>query len=172
MGAILFKQFETIVAKLRHAFTAIPAGVGLLSPCNCILAQKPQIDWLSRHKHLLAGIRGCRTLLWESTKNPTWCRELVSGWPDYVGIVDASSHGVGGVIIGEWAHCLPTVFCWKCPSDITSNVCSDANPTGWITNSDLEMAGVLLLWLVMEEVCRPLTEKRVALFSDNSPTVS
>ncbi len=33
-GGIPFKQFETIVAKLRHAFTAIPAGVELLSPCN------------------------------------------------------------------------------------------------------------------------------------------
>jgi hypothetical protein len=37
---------------------------------------------------------------------------------------------------------------------------------------DLEMAGVLLLWLVMEEVCDPLLEKWVALFSDNSPMVS
>ncbi len=50
-GAIPFKQFKTIVAKLRHAFTAISAGVGLLSPCNRILAQKPKIVWLSRHKH-------------------------------------------------------------------------------------------------------------------------
>jgi hypothetical protein len=62
-GGILFKQFETIVAKLRHAFTAILAGVGLLSPFNRILAQKPNIVWLSWHKHLLANIRGCRTLL-------------------------------------------------------------------------------------------------------------
>ncbi len=43
---ILFKQFETTVPKLRHAFTAIPAGVGLLSPCNFILATKPKIAWL------------------------------------------------------------------------------------------------------------------------------
>ncbi len=49
-GGIPFKQFDTIVAKLRHAFTAIPAGVGLLSPCNQILAQKPNIVWLSWHK--------------------------------------------------------------------------------------------------------------------------
>jgi len=33
------------------------------------------------------------------------------------------------------------------------------------------MAGLLLLWLVMESVCGSLKEKRVALFSDNSPTV-
>jgi len=33
------------------------------------------------------------------------------------------------------------------------------------------MAGLFLLWLVMEQVCGNLREKNVALFSDNSPTV-
>ncbi len=40
-----------------------------------------------------------------------------------------------------------------------------------ITNSDLEMAGLLFLWLVIESVCGNLREKHVALFSDNSRTV-
>ncbi len=34
------------------------------------------------------------------------------------------------------------------------------------------MAGLLLLWLVMEKVCPDLMEKHVVLFSDNTPTVS
>jgi hypothetical protein len=34
MAGIPFKEFESVVAKLRHAFTCIPAGVELLSPCN------------------------------------------------------------------------------------------------------------------------------------------
>ncbi len=49
---------------------------------------------------------------------------------------------------------------------------SEANPKGTITNSDLELAGLVLLWLMMEHVCGPLIEKRIALFSNNSPTVS
>ncbi len=32
-----FKEFKSIVAKLRHAFTALPGGRGLLSPCNRLL---------------------------------------------------------------------------------------------------------------------------------------
>jgi hypothetical protein len=170
-GGIPFKQFETTIAKLRHSFTAIPAGVGLLSPCNRILAKKPPIVWLNSHKQVLAAIIGCRTLLRESTKDPTRCRELVSGWPDFIGIVDASSHGVGGVVMGEISPCIPTVFRWEWPKDVTASVRSFSNPRGTITNSDLEMAGVLILWLVMEAVCQPLQEKRVALFSDNSPAV-
>ncbi len=46
------------------------------------------------------------------------------------------------------------------------------NPTGRLTNSDLEMVGLVILWLVIEGVCHNLREKRVTLFSDNSPTVS
>jgi hypothetical protein len=33
------------------------------------------------------------------------------------------------------------------------------------------MAGLLLLWLAVEEVCGPLGGKRIMLFKDNSPTI-
>jgi hypothetical protein len=101
MVGVPFKEFKSVVAKLRHAFTCIPAGVGLLLMCNRIL--KLQLPYVYFHRNLKAlnAIERCRTLLWESTWEPTWCRELTCGWPDFIGIVDASSHGVGGVIFGE-----------------------------------------------------------------------
>jgi len=97
---------------------------------------------------------------------------LVSGLPDYIGIVDASGQGVGGVIVGELSNCTPVVFCWEWPTDIKNNIVSFSNPTGGLTNSDLEMAGLLILWLVLEGVCPSLHEKCVTLFNDNSRTVS
>ncbi len=36
-AGIPFKEFESVTAKIRHAFTALPAGKGLLSPCNWVL---------------------------------------------------------------------------------------------------------------------------------------
>jgi hypothetical protein len=113
-----------------------------------------------------------RTILRESTGRPTRCKELVAGWPDYIGLVNASSFGVGGSVIGELSQCHPTVFRMQWPPDITSSVISDRNRHGQITNLDLEMAGLLLLWLMIEHICESLTEKRIVLFSDNSPTVS
>jgi hypothetical protein len=86
--------------------------------------------------------------------------------------VDASSHGVGGVIFGELTACTPTVFRWKWPEEITKEVQSENNMTGTITNSDLEMAGILILWLVLEGVCGGLREKRIAMLGDNSPSIS
>ncbi len=35
-----FKEFESVLVKIRHAFTALPAGVGLLSHCNAALQKK------------------------------------------------------------------------------------------------------------------------------------
>jgi hypothetical protein len=43
---IPFKEFESVLAKIRHAFTALPARVGLLSPCNAVVQKKPDIVYL------------------------------------------------------------------------------------------------------------------------------
>ena len=40
-----------------------------------------------------------------------------------------------------------------------------------IINSDLEWYGLLLFWLIIEEVCPESRDAYVALWSDNSPTV-
>ena len=74
-------------------------------------------------------------------------------------------------IIGENRALPPTVFRVKWPPHITAAVISDSNPTGTLTNSDLEMAGLLLLWLAIEYTCPTLSGAHIALFSDNNPTV-
>jgi hypothetical protein len=38
-----FVKFESVVAKLRHAFTTLPGSRGLLSPCNRLLKQRPPV---------------------------------------------------------------------------------------------------------------------------------
>jgi hypothetical protein len=77
-----FKEFKMVVAKICHAFMTIPAGQGLLTPCNKILQKKPSLVYLQQNLVLLAAIMGCRTLLQESSDSPTQCRKLVGGWPD------------------------------------------------------------------------------------------
>ncbi len=64
------------------------------------------------------------------------------------------------------------MFCWQWPEDIQTQVVSFDNPTGTITNSDLEMEGLPLLWLALEETCDSLTEKWITFFGDNSPLIS
>jgi hypothetical protein len=169
---IPFAEFESVTAKLRHAFTALWEGRGLLSPCNWIIQRRPKVVYLHRDGALLEAIRDIRTILRTSATRPTQCKDSVAAWPDYIGIVDASSHGVGGVILSELSGVPPTVFRLQWPSDISNALVSFDNPKGLLTNSDLEMAGLLLLWLCLEGVAPNLAHKHVALFSDNSPSVS
>ena len=165
-----FDEFQSTLSKLQHAFLTIPAGRGLLSPFYAILATAPKRVFLARNIDLRNAVVDCRTFLRETVSSPTLCRNLIAGYPDYVGITDASAHGIGGVIIGESKPTAPIVFRAQWPPDISASIVTEDNPTGTITNSDLELAGLLLLWLVMEDTCT-VTDAHVALFSDNSPTV-
>jgi hypothetical protein len=65
----------------------------------------------------------------------------------------------------------PIVWRVEWPEDIRNNVVSFDNPTGTITNSDLEMAGMLLHFLVLEHLVK-LKHVHVATWCDNTPTVS
>ncbi len=67
---------------------------------------------------------------------------------------------------------VPTVFRLEWPEEVRALVITDDNPGGKITNSDLECAGGLLLWLVIEQVVPCLNNKHVGLLNDNSPTIS
>ena len=169
---IPFQEFQSVIAKVRHAFITIPAGRGLMSPFNKLLRLQPTRVFLHRNKTVRTALSECRTFLRESISTPTKCISLVSAWPDYVGITDASSFGAGGIILGENKATPLTVFRVQWPQDITDAVVSATNPKGKLTNNDLEMAGLLLLWLAMEETCEDLQGCHVTLFSDNTPTVS
>jgi hypothetical protein len=135
---IPFNEFRSIISKIRHAFTTIPAGRGLMSPFNRILRLAPTLVYLHKNEDLCKALIDCRTFLRDSVGNPTKCSRLVTQWPDYIGVKDASAHGVGGIIIGERKEALPTVFRMQWPPDITASVISETNPNGTLTNSDLE----------------------------------
>ena len=168
-----FVEFRKTIHQLRHVGICIPAGIGLLSYSSKLASMEGQrYIFIRVGSQLYQELDGWLTMLREATVEPTRCKELVSGHPDIVGIVDASKEGVGGIVVGENEPITPTVFRLEWPEEVRALVISQANPTGKITNSDLECAGTLLLWLVMERVVPDLKEKHVALLNDNSPTIS
>jgi hypothetical protein len=110
--------------------------------------------------------------LYASIQSPTQCKDLVLVWPDFIGIVDALSHGIGGVVIGELSALPLTVFRFQWPSDISQDLVSFNNPKGEINNSNLEMVGLLFLWLSVEPIALDIAHKHIMLFSNNSLAVS
>jgi hypothetical protein len=66
-----FAEFESVVAKLRHTFTALPGGRGLLSPCNRLLKRRPPVVYFHRNEPLCSAMSDCCTILQKSTQRPT-----------------------------------------------------------------------------------------------------
>ena len=68
----------------------------------------------------------------------------------------------------------PVVWRVQWPKDITDAIVSSSNPQGTVTNSDLEMAGVLLHESVLETTvgAAAMVGAQTAIGCDNSPAVS
>jgi len=163
----LFKNVST-----RHACKGVPTALALFTDINKIIGAEPKEVWIRENSPVHKAIVGFRTLLQEAHKQPTKCRQLVVGEPSYIAVMDAAKEGAGGVIFGEKEACEPTVFRFEWPKEVQDNMCTFDNPSGHITNSDLELAGFLLAFLVLELVAPNLTNRHIAMFCDNSPTIS
>ena len=58
------------------------------------------------------------------------------------------------------------------PQDVQDDLCTNENPKGKITMNDLELAGVVLGWLVLEKLVPDLRFKHVGMNCDNTTAVS
>jgi len=65
----------------------------------------------------------------------------------------------------------PIVWCTAFPQHSQDEVVSFENPKGSITNSDLEMLGLLLQWMVLKHFA-DLAHTHVACWCDNTPMVA
>jgi hypothetical protein len=165
------KRFQKLLGKLQHASGILPAAKSLFTPLNVSLRNDPtwiQIPVDGDVRHALLDFK---TLIKSLADRPTHANELGTSNEDYVGYVDASAFGVGGVWFSGRLALPPTVWRVVWPNDITTNVVSDSNPLGTITNSDLEMAGVVLHQLVLERLV-DLRHNRSVIHCDNTPSVS
>jgi len=168
-----YKQLEKLNGKLIHASIGIPNGRGLLSP---IIATLTQHRHRQRHPiRLSAATKGAlndwRSLIQTAQVHPTYCPNLVAAPPSFGGYCDTSKHGAGGVWFGYHRTLPPIAWRVQFPDNISNNVVSAANPKGTISNSDLEMTGMLLAWLVLETIV-DLKHAHVWLGCDNTPSVA
>ena len=108
------------------------------------------------------------TLLDDPT--PTRLDELVPGIPAYTGACDAAKPGMGGVWFGPT---LPHPLLWRTPfpDAVQAAVISDANPSGTLTNSDLELAGTIAHQAVLG-LGDTHAGDTVHIHCDNTPAVS
>jgi hypothetical protein len=168
---IPLKRFQKLLGKLQHAAGILPAAKSLFTPLNVCLRNDPKTIPLPVDSDVRHALLDFKTLIKSLAARPTHVNELGFSNEDYIGYCDASAFGAGGVWFSGRLSLNPTTWRVQWPADITTNVVSDSNPLGTITNSDLEMAGVLIHQLVLEQLVN-MCHKRSVIHCDNSPSVS
>jgi hypothetical protein len=168
---VQLRRYRRIVGKLRHVALIMPSTRGLFSPINKALQGDPATIGLGRASEVREALLDLATMVTALGARPTHIKELVPDDDHYVGYCDACAAGAGGVWFSGDLHLDPIVWCVPFPQEISSQVVSNSNPDGNLTNSDLEMAAALLHYMVLQQVTN-MRHKRAGTFSDNTPTVS
>ena len=137
-------EFQRSICRVKHASKGIPTVKGLFTPINQVLGIRPapKLVFTRPTSELKKSIEGFRALLHEAHREPTKCKHLVTGDPHFVGIMDAAKEGTCGVIVGKGV-CASQRYSASNGSR-TSRIWCARNRTRPITNSDLELAGLLI----------------------------
>jgi hypothetical protein len=165
-----------LLGELRSMVLGIPGGAGLFSQLQLALVRKDG-HRVKLHAQALDQLEDFHTLAMDVAARPTHIAEIIPQTPAFIGACDAAKSGMGGVWLPpdrpshrEPAH-PPIVWRAPFPIAIQQALVSFENPTGTITNSDLELAGTIgnADVLVHAVDCRHRT---IATMCDNTPAVS
>ena len=166
------KLWHKVLGELRSVSIGIPGSRGLFSLLQEGLRHTdrhriritPEMrDQLDDFEHLAATVQS----------RPTELAEIVPDHPIALGPHDASGTGMGGAWLPATtdSNLSPIIWRAKFPTHIQERLVSYSNPHGDITNSDLEMAGLLAQQdiLAQQVNCRGRT---MLPLGDNTPMVS
>ncbi len=166
-------KFQSVVGMMRHVATILPSARSLFTPMNRALRGHPSTISLSASGEVHAALLDLRQLVTTLAARPTHVREILPAPdPDYIGFCDASAFGAGGVWFSGTSTVPETVWRLQWPLDITAAVISESKPTGALTNSDLEMAAVVLQLNVLEPLVPSMHHNSMQIHSNNTPSVA
>ena len=168
------KNLERLIGKLRSMHLAVPGAVGhfynLQQSLTAAHHAHQATAYVTTGFH--SDFRFWRQLCADIPIRPTYLAEIVQRLPTDIGFADASGLGAGRVWIDPNEGGLNYVWRLPWPEDIRVDLVSFENPQGRITNSDLELAA-----LVLQEATFPFVFTNPAWrapfnVSDNTPTVA
>jgi hypothetical protein len=170
MKQVPLKRFQELAGKLQHASMGIPGGAGLFSPLQMAMLGSPEHIFMSHY--LQEALKDWRLIIQYMKRQPTSVMQLVTDFPNFVGFSDACKLGAGGVWSPGTDACPYTVWQLEWPDDIQKRLVTTANPSGDISINDLELAGIIINFIVLEIITPTLKHKHVGTYCDNTSAVS
>ena len=167
------KELECLVGKLCSMHLEMPGAVAHLYYIQRALTQGGKDRaWLLAEFHW--EIYDWSALVAQKVAQPMHLAEIVRREPNHVGLCDAYEIKVGGG--GVWLNTSGsgTSLVWRhpWPPGIIAALISDRNPEWTLTNSDLEIAALVLHKSTLLKICPETTIAAPRLGSENTPTVS
>lgn len=168
---VSLSQWRKVLGELRSMAIGIPGCRGLFSCLQHELkfAEKNRIHITPEMRDLLSDFEELAKSLAE---RPTHFSELVPDYPVAIGLHDASGQGMGGVWLPAVTNTPLQPILWRArfPETVTSELVSFGNPTGTITNLDLELAGGIGEEdVLLQEV--DCTGRTTLQLGDNTPSI-
>ena len=165
------KAWRQLIGELRSMTVALPGSEGLFSHMQEALVRALKNGRVHLTRHNQAELADWLWLAKSLQDRPTSIAEVVRKPAAIGGDCDAAKAGMGGVLFDLRRDRRPILWRAPFPSDIQQRLVSWDNPTGDITNSDLELAGVLAQHDVAAQ-CFDVRHTTVATRNDNSSAVS
>jgi hypothetical protein len=139
-------KWYSLLGELRHMATAIQGASHLFSILQSPLVQQPTAKRLKLPDIVHHALDDWATLANTLAAVPVPIATLVPRAPHFVGAVDTSQQGIGGFWLPtrHAPQLLPMAFRCPFPDHIASRLISTDNPSGDLTNSDFELAALVL----------------------------
>jgi hypothetical protein len=169
---IATKKWQQVLGELRSMARAVPGLRGLFSLMQEALRHETR-SRIPLSQDLHDFLDDLRTLVVSLAERPTRLREIVPTAPHVVGASDAAGPGMGGVAFLPLPGGGHQPVLWRAPFDppTQQSLVSFTNPTGTISNSDLELAGTIAQHDVVVQAL-DTREKTVYTLSDNTPATA
>lgn len=159
------QRFQELAGKLQHASFGIPGGKGMFSPIYAATIGNPPFVTIT--PALRRTLEDWRSMIKHFTHHPTPIELLLPDYPEINTFTDACKLGAGGVVTSGSIQTLPIVWQVEWPMDIQAKFDKLE-----ITINDLELAGMVLGWLALDDLAPSLDYMHIGIFSDNTSAVA
>ena len=162
------KKYRSYLGQLRFVAVAIPGSAGLFSALQLAL-NKASDARIRITRSLRQHVEAFASLAASLSQRPTQLAEIVPQEPSFLGATDAAKPGMGGIFYDADGQ----GYVWRHPFSrlVQDRLVSADNPSGTITNSDLEHAGVLAQTSLIAHTF-DVRYATISTGTDNTPAVS